>query len=208
MAAIAAYYCTTSEHARGLLDERAVFAPTHDALEWLGRGIYFYEQPVVAWRSARERLGRAGTAPELKLIEVQLDLGGCLDFLDPRVGQAVRTAHAAYVDFERDEVAYRLPQARMRVENGVVSFADPPKNPVAYPTTTSPYATYRDHLFLRWYINTYEPLDGSVKSIRAAFLFGKALYPESLIFDGVHVQIAVLDRSVIREPRAHRLAPA
>ena len=202
---MAAYYCTTAELAQDLVGGQASFPETLDQLEWLGLARYFFEEPAVAWLRTRERLRRSGVVPTLALVEVDLDLTNCLDFLDPRVGQAVRSAHEAYVAFEKQELADRLPQAQLKVENGEIEFADPPENPNASPNTVSRYANRRDSLFLRWYLKSYKPVDGAKTSIRAAFLFGHALYPESLIFDGVHVQIAVLDPTIIQNPRLYRL---
>ena len=98
MTAVTGYYCTTSKHAADLVARNVKFEPTREEFEWLGRGVYFYQEPSVAWARAQQRLRELGERPTL--VRVEIDLSGCLDFLDPRVAKSVRNSYSAYRRYE------------------------------------------------------------------------------------------------------------
>src|SRR5579872_1487849 len=207
MAIVTGYYCTDRTTAAALTSTGVGFVGTLDERDWLGLATYFYQEPSVARKRAIERSG--GAPLQLAIVECDIDLRDCLDFLDPRVAASVRNAEPAFLDYEQKSGIPVLPQARMRVVDRLVSFAQPMPSPYASASAQSPYVNRRDAMFLDWYISDLAKIEGKKKTcIRAAFVGGRALFRESLIFDEVHIQIAVKDLGVVIKPRPYTLEPA
>jgi hypothetical protein len=84
---VVGYHGTSARHAEVIVRE-GVFQRSENDYDWLGHGIYFWEEaPCRAWRWARQKFG-----PTAAAVQATVRLGRCLDLTDIRYTEAVRRA--------------------------------------------------------------------------------------------------------------------
>ena len=143
------------------------FQPSRNDYDWLGDGAYFFQDSP----SRAWEWARERFGGDAAVLGAEIDLADCLDLLDPDWHPIVRRAH--------DDLLRRLRE-------------------MGFP---EPRQTKGAHRLDRAVLN--DAADGAaeigfpVRSIRAAFAEGEALYPGSALFSKSHVQIAVRDLSAI-----------
>lgn len=124
----------------------------------------------------------------IAVIEAEIDLTDCLDLLD--IWGFERLKHA-YRDFSAQNFSGQWP---LSVSGGQAQG----------PRTGAPVIqNFRDRDLVDWCAEAIGLHESPVRSVRAAFLWGKAVYPESFLFSRSHVQIAVRDVSIIENPKIH-----
>jgi len=84
---VVGYHGTSAERATLILSG-SLFQPSRNDYDWLGHGIYFWEEaPCRAWRWARRKYG-ANAA----VVQSTVRLGQCLDLSDIRYTETIRRA--------------------------------------------------------------------------------------------------------------------
>lgn len=81
MTVVRGYHATNATTAHKLLTEGADWEPSSNGYDWLGSGIYFWQDDVQrAWEFGCE--GRRGWPPsETVVLEADIELGNCLDLI-------------------------------------------------------------------------------------------------------------------------------
>ncbi len=160
---VTGFHGTSAAAASEILKEG--FFVSHNDYDWLGTGVYFFQDaPIRAQAWAEGRFGPAAT-----VVAADIDLGGCMDFLDT-VWQ-VRLA-AAYQ-------GYRSRAERLGLE---------------LPRQTRG-AHRLDAAIIDLLVNVLAERGDRIRSVRSAFAEGEQVFEGSALSVGTHVQIAVRDLS-------------
>jgi hypothetical protein len=84
---VVGYHGTSARKAEAIFRER-LFQPSENDYDWLGHGIYFWEEaPYRAWRWAGQKYGH-----DAAVVQANIRLGRCLDLTDIRYTKAIRQA--------------------------------------------------------------------------------------------------------------------
>ena len=146
----------------------ARFRPSENGYDWLGAGIYFWEDgPSRATEWARNRFGDAGA-----VVQATITLGHCLNLLD--------TTH-----FDRMEQSYQgILQTFQRLRLIL------PKN--------NRKLHELDYTVVEYYCEDTLVTSGmAFQTVRGCFPEGSPLYEGSKILRETHIQVAVRDPSCI-----------
>lgn len=147
------------------------FRPSESKFEWLGSGIYFFEDGrghAETW--AREQ----HPGVPLALIRAEIDLGNCMDLLDQGWREHLAATHEIVIAQHR-AAGMKLPvQDLSKKRHGL------------------------DCHVLNLACSMLDQVDAPVDTVRAAFKEGDRLYPESALSDRDHVQICVRKSTAIR----------
>jgi hypothetical protein len=160
-------YHGTSLEAAEKIIREGRFTSSANEYDWLGDGAYFFQD---APRRAFEWSQRR-FGPAAAVVGVVVDLVDCMDFLDIRWCSLLAEAHDQFV--KRFKEAKRLLPRQ------------------------SAGAHRLDRAVINYCVGVLLEQGILIRSVRAAFLEGKPLYPNSAIFDRAHVQVAVRDLSTI-----------
>ncbi len=164
---VRSYHGTSRATAELILHEG--FVPSTSTYDWLGTGIYFWQD---APRRAREWAQTHHPAAPA-VVAATIDLVGCIDLLD--IGW-------------QDSIAGAYPQF-------VASMA---RHGMPLPAQTE-LAHRLDRAVLEFFIGVLGDQGVIIRSVRAAFAEGEPLFPGSALTRRGHVQIAVRDPSTIRD---------
>lgn len=196
MLIVKGYHGTTQSRARELV-AGSPFEFSANSGDWLGRGIYFWQDaPGRALVWARYRHRDSGETPAV--VEVEITLENCLDFFDVRTYREVRQRYPEFQAFE-SRLDPPISQAALKVEKGK-AFLDG-DTPTTDIRTRKAIHNYRDRAFIDWYVEVLANRGYEVKTVRGIFLDGTALFTESFLFDWSHAQIAVLNHDVLSPPK-------
>lgn len=168
---IVGYHGTHRCAAQRLVDGEP-FSPSNNRDDWLGHGIYFWEfGPQQAWWWAQRKYG-----DDAAVVAAMIQLGWCLDLLDPTNIRHLREAH--------DGLAVAFQMARLPM----------PRN--------SNFNKFLDCAVFNWLYSTAADHGVRYQSCRAVFVAARQaegrsarVFLRSGIFVGGHIQICV------REPR-------
>jgi hypothetical protein len=85
--------------ARKIISREDDFKPSKNAWDWLGHGVYFWEDSHVrAGRWAQEECQRRGSQIKHPIVAAAvIDLGNCLNLADAQALKEIRAAHDVYV---------------------------------------------------------------------------------------------------------------
>jgi hypothetical protein len=159
------YHGTSAEAAQRILSTG--FEISRNEYDWLGDGAYFFQDaPARALEWARQRFG-----DDAAVVGAEIDLDGCMDFLDVRWHEEVRLAYTHYrAAIERaGKPLPRQTRGAHRLDRGVINYL----------------------------VTLLEERGLHVTSVRAAFGEGEPVFVDSALLDRSHVQIAVCDPSAI-----------
>lgn len=161
------------------------FTPSTNIGDWLGTGIYFWQDaPKRAAYWARRAARRAKDKPAV--LETQIDLTNCLDLLDLF---AFNTMKVECAEFERRTSGYE--QDPLVIEDGATVY--PPDG------TRLVDRNKKDKALFDFATASIEAKTGKpVPVVRSAFLWGEALHKTSFVFDWSNVHICVRDHSAIQ----------
>lgn len=138
------------------------FQVSKNEYDWLGDGIYFFQDaPVRAWQWAIDQHGADSAA----VVGTELRLTDCLDLLDIKWTQVVSGVYSHYIT--------NLKQAGL-----------------ALPRQT-PGAHRLDREVRNYAVGVLGEHGVAIACVRAAFVEGRPVYPDSALYDRAHVQIAV-----------------
>lgn len=147
---------------------------SNNAYDWLGRGIYFWEDGAPrALRWATEQAKRRQWKEKPAVVGAIIRLGACMDLLNEQYTALLGQAHGLLAsEFIESEKA--LPANR---------------------GGTDLVQRDLDCLVINYAVEYFEEL--KLQTVRGAFLEGPEIYPGTLLKQHTHIQIAVRDRSCI-----------
>lgn len=202
---VRAYHGTTLNAALQIADRATPFKLSQNGKDWLGRGIYFYEEDLtraVKWAYGRvEQLKDTGQTEAPAVIVADLDLTACLDLCSVRWANSLANlANSLQVGSSQAVPMQHGP--RLQTAAGQwITIADR-EFPIGTACDNHADALLVDALYQQL-LDKGEP----VTAKRGAFQCGRQLYTNSYFFDETHVQIAVLDHAIISIDRIIRPAP-
>lgn len=157
--------------------------PSSNRWDWLGEGIYFWEQnPERAWAFAEEQHGR-GKVKRPSVIGAFIHLGRCFDLTRSAAAGALRGAHAALLP-ELAAIGAPVPVNRPGRGGG-----------------DDLLLRELDCAVLNFYLRDADRTLGSGskfhQTVRGVFIEGVPAFPGASIFTKTHTQVAVRDPAVI-----------
>ncbi len=188
------YHGTNKEGAAGILATKHV-NPSSGEGHWLGSGAYFFQDAparALVWATHRFGIPR----DDAVVVGCKIDLSSCLDLFDQAAFRQITRVYAQFQEYE-NRTGVVTSQYEIRVANGVVEFG-----PVDAPRGLA--ENYRDHALLDWYVRLLRRRrEEKITAIRGMFLYGRAIYKESFLFNWAHCQIAVREQTILSEPWLH-----
>jgi hypothetical protein len=163
-----------------LTDAKTHLEPSRNSWDWLGDGVYFWENdPVRALQFAEDGKANGGRVTKGKIeipyvIGAIIDLGICCNLYDQA---GLSEFKAAYEDFRKPFDTYGAPIPQNK-DNG----------------------RFLDRAVIQHMHETRSKVLGLLpyQTVRAAFPEGKPVYAGCGLTEQNHIQIAVLDKSCIR----------
>lgn len=174
---VVGYHGCDASTARNALLGKAPLKPSENAYDWLGRGIYFWEQgPARAFEFAAEEAVRSPSkikSPDV--VGAYIYLGKCLDLLDIQYTKALADVFPVF----KSEMKARgapMPENTARREDGTKLFH------------------HLDCAVIEYAIKAWgEDFD----TVRGVFLEGRPIFKGAQIREQSHIQIAVRNTNCI-----------
>ena len=166
-----------------ILNQKDQFEPSSNEYDWLGPGIYFWENNLERARQYAEE-DRKRSDTKIKdpfVLGAVLELGNCLDLLDQKYNDFLKDAYSRLKDAlsEQDKL---LPSNRNMGENDF-DFK----------------ARELDCSVIRYACTLSEEEYGKpFDSVRAAFIEGDPIYEGARFFSKNHIQIAIINPNCIK----------
>ena len=170
--------CDISDQER-LLQSDSYVKKSQNDYDWLGHGMYFWENNYMrAIQWAKMKMG-SGFVKEPVAVGAVLDLGYCLDMFD---SYAIRLLKQAYKLFDEESDQVITENKKHDKEQG-----------------EDKILRYRDCAVLEFAHKFFEknemkPFD----SVRAAFVEGERIYPGAGFFEKTHIQICIRNPNCIK----------
>ncbi|GDY23849.1 hypothetical protein LBMAG56_51960 [Verrucomicrobiota bacterium] len=145
--------------------------PSQNAYDWLGHGVYFWESSsarALRW-AAEVKLRPKGTIQRPAVLGAIIDLGHCLDLIDPDRAQLVQDA---YVEYLRQCKEFGVPPAKNKGPESKARFLDCAVMNLLHKLSSE---------------EGMPPFD----TVRGFFVEGQPLYPTAGLRSLDHVQICV-----------------
>ena len=168
------YHGTTATRARNILANG--FKPSREAWDWLGEGIYFFEENrdrARMWNPISEHKRRRGRPAKRVMLGALIDLGASLDLTEPFTTSVLKLTAEALESVFRNE-GKPLPQ-----------------NDVAGSKR------YFDKILVDAHCSMRLQERSPVAVVRGVFEEGDRIHPNSSIRALSHVQLAVRDPAAI-----------
>jgi hypothetical protein len=164
------YHGTSAEAAEVIIQQG--FNVSSNDYDWLGTGVYFFQDaPVRAWEWANQQ---HPTNPAVICSIIRLE--NCIDLLDINWFPLIRNLYNSFVEEYRQT---NRPLPRQNPERSK--------------------AHRLDCAYFNYIVDILQQQGQSIGVIRAVFLEGDRVFPNSAIFDRAHIQIAIRDTSLIEE---------
>ncbi|HHD78343.1 MAG TPA: hypothetical protein ENK98_01690 [Epsilonproteobacteria bacterium] len=165
-----------------ILNQKTDFKPSNNNYDWLGEGVYFWENNYARAKEyaeiAAQRTG--ATIKDPFVLGSIIDLGNCLDLLDQK-----------YLDFLK--IAYENLKADLVSQNREL-----PTNSAFGPNDFDFKKRELDCAVIRYAHQLAEESGEKFDSVRAAFWEGEELYHGAGFRKGNHIQIAILNPNCIK----------
>ena len=175
MATVTGYHGTSRATARSVAAGETLLKSKKNEGDWLGEGVYFWQDaPARAWDWADRHFPN-----QAAVVKAELDLSGCFDLLDLEDFAELLVVHE---EFTKQEAARNLvfKQTPLKLEGGRTKIRN------------RGFVNDRDQALLEFGLPILEEVRNQpIRSIRAAFVYGRALHPRSHLFNWAHVQICV-----------------
>ena len=172
--------CDAETARRVLLGDEALHASRND-YDWLGSGIYFWEQgPSRAMQFAIETARRAKSGiKNPAVLGAYIYLGDCFDLLDTKFTAILKTAYPLFVK-HLAEGGLQIPKNAKRRADGSLLLHN------------------LDRAVIEYAIGLLDQNEGRrIQTVRGAFWEGDAVFPGSEIREKSHIQIAVRDENCV-----------
>ena len=162
---VTGFHGTSTEPAARILREG--FRPSDNDYDWLGEGVYLFQDAP-----ARARLwGEQRTGGPVAVIRAEIELTDCIDLLDIRWHERLQEAYREYAQAMHD-TGQELPRQ-------------------------TPGAHRLDAAVIDYLVDVMDEEGVIVRSVRSAFVEGEPLFPGSALHTLSHVQIAVRDSGIM-----------
>lgn len=145
------------------------FELSRNEYDWLGDGIYFFQD---APNHAMEWAKKVHGKKSV-VLATEINLAECMDLIDLPWANFLADIHDNFL-YTLKENSIQIPRqtnGAHRLDRSVINFA----------------------------IKTLEESSIKISSVRAAFLEGNPVYPNSALFEKSHIQIAVREQSIIQK---------
>jgi hypothetical protein len=148
----------------------AGFRPSQNGYDWLGAGIYFWEDgPSRAAEWARKRFGDSGA-----VVQATISLGRSLNLLD--------TTHFDRLEQSYEKILLTLPGLGLEVPKNIRKLHE------------------LDYVVVEYYCDEVATTGGEAfQTVRGCFPEGKPLYEGSKILRETHIQVSVRDAGCISD---------
>ena len=173
--------CEKSEQKK-LISDPAYIRTSNESFDWLGHGMYFWEnnpERAMLWAKLKKE---AGTLKEPAIIGAVLDLGRCLDLLDSNNILLLKSSYDLFIsDSEKFEkpIPKNENHPKDKGNDKVMRYLD---------CAVIEYT----HSFLK--MKRELPYD----SVRAAFIEGDPIYPGAGFNEKTHIQICIINPDCIK----------
>ena len=166
---IIAFHGCDARLAQAAAAGKSVLHPSRNGYDWLGHGVYGWEEsPERAWQWAHDAAKR-GTIREPAVLGLVIDPAHCLNLVD---AEALALVREAYADYQHACRATGTKEARNRGTDFKARYLD---------------CAVFEHLHASREIDGLPPFD----TVRGFFVEGSELYPGAGLRDRDHVQICV-----------------
>ncbi len=167
--------------AKQLLSENPTFKQSKNQYDWLGNGMYFWENdPARAWEYVNEDKKRnSDKYPNPTVIGAVLSLGHCLNLTENHYKNLLKDAYERFQVFVID------------------AGAEMPQNREAYADDHDRLLRLLDRAIIEFLHATNED-DQKFDSVRDMFIEGDKLYPSAGFHEKTHVQIAIRNPLMIK----------
>ena len=173
---VIAFHGCEASLAKAVAEGRNILQPGRNAYDWLGHGVYGWEDsPERAWQWARDA-AQNGTIQQPAVIGMVVDPGNCLNLVDT---EALLLVRKAYAEYQRGCQASGAPEARNRGVEFKARFLD---------------CAVFEALHAARSLNKLPSFD----TVRGFFVEGTELYPGSGLRDRDHIQICVRNLKCIK----------
>jgi hypothetical protein len=163
------YHGTSQAKAANILKNG--FLASDNDYDWLGTGIYFFQDaPLRAKQWATQQ-----HPDDPVVLQASIHLHNCIDLFDIGWQPLLKKLYNSFVE-----------------QWGLTNQPFPRQEP------ERSKAHRLDCSFLNYSIQLLSGRDIIIESVRAAFMEGERLFPDSAIFDLAHVQIAIRNPNLIR----------
>jgi hypothetical protein len=164
------YHGTSQTQALSILENG--FRASDNDYDWLGTGIYFFQDaPTRAKQWAIEQ-----HPDNPAVIRAKIELENCIDLLDINWVPPLKIIYNSFVE---QRIRANLPL--------------PKQNP------SKSKAHRLDCAFFNFASQVLSSRGKTLAIIRAVFVEGESIFPDSAIFDLAHVQVVIKDRSLIKQ---------
>lgn len=170
------------EVALKILNQEIDFKPSSNSYDWLGHGIYFWENNYERAKQFAEVACKRSktTIKEPFVLGTVIDLGNCLDLLDQK-------------NLDLILVAYESLKLDMAAQNQMMP-QNKPFNAVDFDFKNREL----DCAVIRYTHSLAQNNEIKFDSVRAAFFEGEPLYEGAMIRKNDHIQIAILNQNCIK----------
>ncbi len=173
--------CDKSEQLK-LIKIADFFKISQESYDWLGHGMYFWENNLKRAIEWSEKKKKSGSIIEPAVIGAVLDLGYCLDLLDSSSIELLKFCYKLFVQ-EYEKIGISMPQNlnhSKEIGNDKV-------------------LRYLDCAVIQFAIDyVFEKHGKSFDSVRAAFIEGNPIYPEAGFHERTHIQICIINPNCIK----------
>lgn len=173
--------CEKSEQTK-LISNSSYIKSSNESFDWLGHGMYFWENNPRRGLLWAEQKMRAGKLKDPSVIGAVIDLGKCLDLLDSRNIELLRYCYSLF-KAESEELDKPIPK-NINHPSSVGRDRDLRYLDCAVIEYTHSFLKAKNEL----------PFD----SVRAAFIEGDPIYPGAGFNDKTHIQICIINPNCIK----------
>ena len=167
---IYAYHGTSQTKAANIL--KYGFRASDNDYDWLGTGIYFFQDAPLRARQWATQQHPDNPA----VIRSRIRLDNCIDLFDIGWQPLLKNVYNSFVEQYRET-----------------------NRPLPKQQPDRSKAHRLDCAFFNYSIEFIAPQGQNIDGVRAAFMEGERLFPDSAVFELAHVQIAIRNPELIKE---------
>jgi hypothetical protein len=180
------YHATTPEKG-ALIEEQKRFNPSENWHDWLGNGVYFYQDALEWTRYWATNERHEGNIPNPAIFAADIYYDGFLDLVEYDSMEQLKRFFNRLESATKEEASQAFEAVKIRA----AKFPEREKwKPRPHPL---------DRYVINEAVNVAESQGLSIKAVRAVFFDGEKLHPHSDLYDRQHIQIAVRDQSIIKK---------
>ncbi len=165
-----------------LLNNPDFFKISSESYDWLGHGMYFWEnnpERAIEWAEIKRK---SGSIDSSAVIGAVVDLGFCFDLLDSANIRILKQAYDIMLNEAKilgDTIPLNLKHPKSKNEEKVLRYLD---------CSVIEFT----HKLLK------EKGERPFDSVRAAFIEGNPIYPEAGFHERTHIQICIINPNCIK----------